>query len=192
MRYVYAPGSDAAHSAGVLAQPPPAGVSRPTILRAAVAYDLATPDTPQGIRAVAAAAERGATLPPPGGWRHRATFALAENTDEGIVASLCLRLNGDLPGRVRRAWVAYARGEGGGWEPQGAALLDHGDTAQPLRQIGIEPLKAMLQGEVWVPPPPALVFSVPCPTCGRPAKLTGVGKIYANHKCENTQVEGRS
>lgn len=195
MRYPYAPDSDAAHSASVAAVYAPPPLARPVILRAAMPYDLATPGTPQGIKMLAAAAERGAPLPPPGGWRHRATFALAEDTDRRIVASLCLRLSGDLPGRVRRAWVGYARAEGGGWAPSGAALLDHGDTERPLQLIGIEPLKAMLQGEVWVPPPPALVFSVPCPTCGRPARLTGVGKIYASHRCDGTfrqMVEGRS
>lgn len=190
MRYSYAPGSDAAHAAELA---PPTPLPRPVILRAAQPYDLATPGTPQGIRAVAAAAERGASLPPPGGWRHRATFALAEGTDGGIVASLALRLTGDLPGRIRRAWVAYERTEGGGWVPSGAGLLDHGDTAHPLRPIGIDPLKAMLAGEVWTPPAPALVFSVPCPTCGKPAKLTGAGKIFANHRCETAgHTEGRS
>lgn len=191
MRYSYAPDSDAAHSLALLPPAPP-DLAVPVILRAARPYNLDTPGTPLGIRAVARAADQGASLPPPGGWRHRAMFALAEDVDGAIMASLSLRLAGDVPGRVRRAWVAYVRTEAGGWADNGSALLDHGDVEHPLRPIGLEPLKAMLRGEIWTPSPPALVFSVPCPTCGRPAKLTGVGKIYANHKCENTQVEGRS
>lgn len=170
------------------------------ILRPAQPYDLATPGTPTGILAVARAAEQGASLRPPGGWRHRATFALAASNDaeSAVVASLVLRLVGDLPGRPRRAWVAYVRRTDAAgtvrWVPNGAALLDNGDVERPMRVIGVEELKAILRGEEWTPPaprPPAL--TVPCPTCGGPLRITNAGVPYANHRCTPTKTtEGRS
>ncbi len=199
MKYPYAQDSATAHDRAVAELGGGTQSERapgPVILRADQPYDLTTPGTPQGIIAVARAAEQGATLPPPGGWSHRATFALAQTPDGAeVIASLCLRLVGDLPGRPRRAWVAYVRDEAGGWRPNGAALLDSA-AERPMRVIGIEELKATLRGEVWMPPvkaPPSPALTVPCPTCGRPARLTGAGKIYASHKCTTSgTTEGRS
>lgn len=165
----------------------PAPAAPYAILRPAQLYDLATPGTPAGILAVARAAQQG------GGWRTVATFALAADPAGVVVASLALRLCGDLPGRPRRAWVVYARQAAGGWESRGASLLDHG-AERTVRPVGIEELKATLRGDTWVPPaprPPAP--TVPCPSCGAPARLTGAGKIYANHRCATTTgTEGRS
>jgi hypothetical protein len=188
MKYSYAPGSAAAHDAAVAADPGPGPAPAYAILRPAQPYDLTTPGTPAGIIAVARAAEAG------GVWQHRATFALAAANDaeSAVVASLCLRLQADLPGRPRRAWVAYARTAAGGWRPNGAALLDSA-AERPMRVIGIEELKATLRGEPWAPPPPRTPpVTVPCPTCSGPLRLTNAGKPYANHRCEKTQTEGRS
>lgn len=189
MKYPYAPGSAPAHDravaelgAGRPAPPPPYAILRPAQL-----YDLATPGTPAGILAVARAAAQA------GGWRTVATFALAVDPAGVVVASLALRLCGDLPGRPRRAWVVYARQAAGGWTSRGAALLDHA-AERTVRPLGIEELKATLRGEPWTPPaprPPAP--TVPCPSCGASVRLTGAGKIYANHRCTTTTgTEGRS
>lgn len=199
MRYSYVPGSAAADARamaaaiGGTAPPAPPFV----ILRPAAPYDLATPGTPLGIVQVARAAEQGATLAPPGGWRHWAALAVATTPDGArTVATLALRLTGDLPGRTRRAWIAYQRTDAGGWRSSGAGMLDTGaPTASgwPARPIGIEELKATLRGEVWVPPaPPQPAYTVPCPTCKQPTRITNAGKIYANHRCETAHVEGRS
>lgn len=196
MRYYYVPGSAAAHDravaelgGGTTTSPEP----RWAILRPAQPYDLATPGTPGGILEVARAAAHG------GVWRARATFALAASPDGAeIVASLCLRLAGDLPDRPRRAWVVYVRAEGGAapatWKPNGAGLLDVGDPARPLRTIGINELKATLRGEEWRPPPPRPgPPRMRCYTCDKPTPFsTTTWRPYTRHRCDPTHVEGRS
>jgi len=93
MRYHYLPRSAIADEAArAAAASPPAAPPGWAILRAAQPYDLATPGTPRGILDLARAAEAG------GGWRHGATLALAMSADGAqVVASLCLRLVGDVP-----------------------------------------------------------------------------------------------
>jgi len=200
VKYYYVPGSAAAHDRAVaeLGGQRPAPPAPYAILRPAQPYDLTTPGTPAGLLAVARAAEAGAALPPPGGWRHRATFALASTPDGAeIVASLCLRLVGDLPGRPRRAWVAYVRTENAAgevsWKPNGAALLDP-EAERPMRVIGIEELKATLRGEQWRPPPPRPgPPRMRCFTCDAvTAFSTKTWRPYARHRCDPTHVEGRS
>lgn len=199
MKYSYAPGSAAAHERSVAELVRGRGAIAPpqwAILRPAQPYDLATPGTPAGILDVARAAAQGALLPPPGGWQHRATFALAAGSSgmQGdVVASLALRLTGDLPGRPRRAWVAYAR-DGASWKPNGAGLLDAGDVERPVRTIGILELKAMLRGEVYVPPPPrAGPPRLRCPTCDKVTPFsTTTWRPYTRHRCVATHTEGRS
>jgi hypothetical protein len=200
VKYSYAPGSAAAHdravaelARGVPAPPPPFAILRP-----AQPYDLATPGTPLGILAVARAADVGEV------WRYSATFALAvaaaPKTGDGVLASLALRLNADAPGRSRRAWVVYlrradpetGRSSWSAGSEGGAALLDTADAVRPIRPIGVEELKATLRGETWASPPPRVVYTVPCPTCKAPARLTGDGRIYGNHKCDLKHTEGRS
>lgn len=168
-----------------IAAAPPAPAYR--VLRPAQPYDLATPGTPAGILAVARAADEG------GAWAYLATLALAEEAETGeVVASLALRLRCDR--EQRRAWVQYVRTKGGAWSPSapgglgGAALLDGGR----VRPVGIEELKAIVRGQPWTPPAPRTVYTVPCPVCQQPAKLTAGGKIFANHRCEAKHVEGRS
>ena len=202
MKYYYVPGSAAAHERAVaeLGGGTPAAPAPYVILRRAQPYDLSTPGTPAGLLAVARAADAGALLHPPGGWRYVATFALASPADPAggdVVASLCLRLTGDLPGRPRRAWVAYVRAvDGAGrvaWKPNGAALLDP-EAERPVRVIGIEELKATLRGEVWVPPaprpgPPRLQ----CQGCDRVTPFsTTTWRPYTRHRCVPAQSEGRS
>lgn len=194
MRYGYAPGSDAAHAAGVAAAPATPAAGGPTVLRPALPYDLATPGTPIGIRSLARAAAAGAHLPPPGGWQHRATFALAvDDSGAEVIASLCLRLIGDLPDRPRRAWVAYVRSEEGGWQSSGAALIDHGDPERPLRMVGVEELKAMLRGEVWAPPERDVPM-LQCQGCDRVVRFSMTSwRPYSNHRCDTAvRTEGRS
>jgi hypothetical protein len=187
-----APQAGAWHAESV-AEPPAFAILRP-----AQAYDLATPGTPLGILAVARAADVG------GVWRYSARFALAvaaaPKAGDGVLASLALRLNADTPDRTRRAWVVYlrradpetGRSSWSAGSDGGAALLDTADAARPVRAIGVEELKATLRGEPWAPPPARVVYTVPCPTCKAPARLTGDGRIYSNHKCDPKHVEGRS
>jgi hypothetical protein len=195
VRYYYAPGSAAAHDRAVAELGGGATPAEPrwAILRPAQPYDLSTPGTPGGILDVARAAAAG------GVWQARATFALAASPDgTEIVASLCLRLAGDLPGRQRRAWAVYVRAEGGAapavWKPNGAGLLDAGDPARPLRTIGINELKATLRGEEWRPPPPRPgPPRLRCYTCDKPTPFsTTTWRPYARHRCDPAHVEGRS
>jgi hypothetical protein len=211
MRYSYAPGSTAAderdfarRTAGDSA-PPPTGF---VVVRPAVPYDLATPGTPQGLQLLVRAADAGAHLPPPGGWRYTVTLAVAVSADGGeVVASLALRLHGDLPPAWhRRAWAVWQRrtgdtvpaGQQGVWVPGGAQLRDsgHPDPTRQWREVSLAELKTVVRGELWTPPPPrvaAPAFTVPCPSCGRPARLTSQGRIYASHKCTAPgAMEGRS
>lgn len=196
MRYYYALGSAAAHDRAVAeldrgstAAPPAAYV----VLRPAQSYDLSTPGTPAGILAVARAADAG------GAWTHRATFALATSADgTEVVASLALRLQADIPS-LRRAWVAYVRrqAEGGAaaWRPAGAGLLDAGDSARPLRPIGVEELKATLRGVPWCPPPPRPAApKLQCQGCDRVVPFAlSTWRPYASHRCVTTTgTEGRS
>lgn len=196
MIYSYAPGSAAAHTRAVaeLARGAAPAEAAHVILRAAQPYDLATPGTPLGITAVARAADEG------GVWRYIATFALAMpagGEPDAVVASLALRLAGDEGGRARRAAVVYVRRTAADgrsrWEPHGSAvLLDSADAERPVRPVGVEELKAILRGRPWAPPPPRLTYTVPCPTCRQPARLTSAGQIYASHRCDTKHVEGRS
>lgn len=197
MRYYYALSSAAAHDRAVAeldrgsTAPPPAAY---VVLRPAQPYDLSTPGTPAGILAVARAALQGMD------WTPRATFALATSADgTEVVASLALRLLGDLPGRQRRAWVAYVRrqAEGGAaaWRPAGAGLLDAGDVARSLRPIGVEELKAMLRGVPWCPPPPRPAApKLQCQDCDKVVPFAlSTWRPYASHRCVTTTgTEGRS
>lgn len=197
MKYYYVPGSAAAHDravaelAGAAIPAPPAAY---VVLRPAQPYDLATPGTPAGILAVARAALQGPD------WTPRATFALAASSDGGdVVASLALRLTGDLPGRVRRAWVVYVRREREdgtvSWAPGGAGLLDAGDPLRPLRPIGVEELKAVLQGKPWSPPPPRPAApKMQCQGCDKVVSFAlSTWRPYTSHKCITTSgTEGRS
>lgn len=199
MKYSYAPGSVAAHDLAVAELSAGAEPAAPAyaILRPAQPYDLATPGTPSGIVDVARAADAGALLPAPGGWRHRATFALAADAAGRIVASLCLRLEGDLADRPRRAWVTYVRSEDDdgavAWRPNGAAMLDAERSPSP-KLIGINELKALLRGEVWTPPPPRPgPPKLRCYGCDRvTAYSTTTWRPHTRHRCESTQTEGRS
>lgn len=196
MKYYYAPGSAAAHDRAVaeLERGAPPACPQWAILRPAQPYDLATPGTPAGILDVARAAELG------GAWCHRATLAVAASVDGGrVVASLALRLTGDLPGRARRAWVVYARAEDGTtgavtWKPNGAGLLDAGDPARPVRPIGINELKCILQGKEWASPPPRPgPPHMRCYICDKPTPFsTTTWRPYARHRCDPTHMEGRS
>lgn len=207
MKYSYAPGSAAAHDRAVAELERGAAPKPPeyAILRPAQPYDLETPGTPAGLLDVARAARQGAHLPPPGGWRYDARFALAQHTaaaDPGdVVASLSLRLTGDLPAGPRRAWVAYVRRvdpETGAskWAPNGAAIIDHTD-ADPARRgprlIGVNELKATLRGEVYVPPPPRPGSPrLQCQTCDKVTPYsTTTWRPYTRHKCA-TGKEGSS
>lgn len=204
MRYSYAPGSAEADARAVATPAPPAAAY--TILRPAQPYDLATPGTPRGILDVARAAEEG------GIYRHSAAFALAASTDGAdVVASLSLRLTGDLPGRVRRAWVVYVRRQGADgavrWAPHGAALLDAGappvlreqeegppvEVRRVMRLVNIGELTAELRGVPYVPPPPRPgPPRLACYTCDKVTPFsTSTWRPYTRHRC-TTATEGRS
>lgn len=194
MKYYYLPGSAAAHDRAVAESTGGAGAGPPpayAILRPAQPYDLATPGTPAGILTLAAAAA--------GRWRTEARFALAASVEDGaVVASLALRLTDDSPGRQRRAWAVYVRTEDpetgeSSWKPAGAGLLDPGDPTRPLRPIGVNELKAVLRGEVYVPPPPrAGPPRLACQECDRATPYsTKTWRPYTRHRCA-PRTEGRS
>jgi len=195
MKYPGLPSSAAAHDRAVAelgAGAPPAKLAY-VVLRPAEPYDLATSGTPLGLRQLAAAAAEG------GAWFVWATLALALAADGAVVASLALRCIGDLPGRPRRAWAAYVRTEAEdgtvSWVPNGAMLADHGDAERPVRIVGILELKAVLRGEVYVPPPPRPgPPRFRCYHCDQVTPFSvATWKPYARHRCETTkQTEGRS
>lgn len=200
MRYSYAPGSAAAdeRAATPAAPPEPPWV----ILRPAQPYDLATPGTPQGITDVARAAAEG------GIYAAAARYAVAASPDGAeVVVSLALRLQADLPGRRRRAWVVYVR-RGDKWAPHGAAVLDDAappvrreaeegappvEVVVPVRPVGILELKAILRGVPYVPPPPRPgPPRLRCYTCDKVTPFsTTTWRPYTRHKCA-TGIEGRS
>jgi hypothetical protein len=195
MKYAYVPGSVIAHEramAGLSAGAPPAPPPY-TVLRPAQPYDLATPGTPLGLRQLAAAAREG------GLYAGVATLAVALRADGGeVVASLALRLNGDEPGRVRRAWAVYLRREQQdgtvSWAPHGAAVLDGANAARPIRAVGIEQLKAIARGVPYVPPPPrGGPPRLACFHCDRvtPFSIT-TWRPYTRHRCETSGKEGAS
>lgn len=196
MRYSYAPGSAAAHERSIAERtgdtpaPSPAYV----VIKPAQPYDLATPGTPLGLRQLSAAAAEG------GIFTQAATFALAVSADGlDVVATLALRLRGDSPGRVRRAYACYARrlGEDGSvsWLGDGSAILDSADEARPIRHVGILELRAIVAGRVYTPPPPRPgPPRLRCYTCDKVTSFsTTTWRPYARHRCELTkQTEGRS
>ena len=176
MRYFYAPGSYAATDAAVarIDAPPAPAAASVRVLTSARPYNIATPGTPAGVRRLAELAQEH-------GHAVRVTFALAEDAEGVLIASLAVR----MPGVGFAVYTRRVREASSGWEA-GTVILRG-------RVAGVNELKAHLRGVEYVPlPPKPPAYKVPCQGCGAWVSITGAGKIYSSHKCKVSGTEGRS